>query len=202
VWSELYTRSPDNPRAKFSGNPGAVIRNEKKSPPAIDVMRIHPSLDIINYESGLFSISWAKHVSPVTYFFRLYDAGTNSLVFIDSTTGNTISVKRFIKFIKRGAGYTWTVDSRDAVSDQSREFNYHTAGTTNKMISEFTDSNDLAEDEGSRYFRFAFMMEQRHFMADAYLYYKKAVQASPGMKWYQEKLNEFESDLLLGKYSK
>ena len=100
--------------------------------------------------------------------------------------------------MKPGRKYTWTVSSDGARPDRPRALVFHPAGSTKKMVDDFNFVE--AEDRGTRFFRIAFLLEERQFLADAYLYYKRAVHASPGMNWYREKLDEFESDFQLGKY--
>ena len=50
------------------------------------------------------------------------------------------------------------------------------------------------EDSAAKYFRIGYMLEQRHYLADAYLHYKKAAQAAPETGVYRDKLLRFKSE--------
>ena len=66
--------------------------------------------------------------------------------------------------------------------------NYLSAESKDKFIISIEQAIDIPEDEATRFFRVAYLLERNHYLADAYIYYQKAAKANPSMILYRDKL--------------
>ena len=66
-----------------------------------------------------------------------------------------------------------------------------------KLLKTFSESSNAFEQEGARLFREAFLLEQAHFLADAYAYYQKAATLQPDVELYAVTLKAFKKDYQL-----
>ncbi len=194
IWNEMYTRSPEHAQDEKGVN--AVTRS-----PAPDIfysnrikIEFSPGLDTLNYVSGDFPLSWTSYSYDGKYLFRLYDVKTGKLLYKDSLYRSFISTSKFKELLVPGNRYAWTVSAPRAGIIKKRILNYIPVIAFEKYLSDLQQPMDIPEEEGAQQFRIGFMLEQRHYLAEAYTWYKKAMEADPAMEIYRDKLLRFKSD--------
>ena len=52
----------------------------------------------------------------------------------------------------------------------------------------------IPEDSASQYFRIAFLLEKKHYLADALTWYQKATLADPSIEAYRDKFIRFRNE--------
>ena len=198
IWSEFYTRSKEYQDEQKDKNVSAVTRSDAprryKSNPKKIKIEFSPGLDTLNYASGNFPLSWTCYDYSGKYFFTLYEATTGREVYKDSLHRSFIPVEKFIALLEKGKRYSWTVTAPNASVIRKRILNYVTAESTEELTRGFEASMNIPEDSATKYFRIGYMLEQRHYLAEAFLHYKKAVQANPAIGVYSDKLLRFKSE--------
>ena len=63
-----------------------------------------------------------------------------------------------------------------------------------ELLKTLNAPEDAYEHDAARYFRQAFLLEQAHFLAEAYTYYQKAVSLQPQTELYTATLKSFKKD--------
>jgi len=62
------------------------------------------------------------------------------------------------------------------------------------VLASFEQSGPELETEAAKAFRVGFMLEQAHYLAEAYTYYKKATTLDPNVLVYKSTLESFKKD--------
>ncbi|MEO7924700.1 MAG: hypothetical protein ABIR30_13545 [Chitinophagaceae bacterium] len=197
IWSEFYTRSPEHKEEEERLAVNAVTRSP--SPIVFNPNRIriefNPGLDTLNYTGVDFPLSWTCYDYSGKYSFKLYDLKTGKAIYKDSLHRSIINTSQFGHLLQEGKKYAWTVSAPKAATVKKRILNYIRPATLEKFVDDLKlISADIPEEEGARYFRIAYMLEQHHYLAEALAYYKKATETAPEMEVYRDKLLRFKSD--------
>jgi tetratricopeptide (TPR) repeat protein len=198
IWSELYKRSDEYKEGNL-----AVIRGDEpykadSYPDDWVIVDFNRGLDTINYASGNFPLAWTCYDCNGRYQFRLYTSKDRRLVFKDSVIASEIMMSRFSIKLKPGISYAWTITNKAKTGVIRRRI---LNVVPEKKLADFIESIKnivgVEEDSASQYFRIGFLLEKKHYLADAYSYYKKAVVADPESLLYRDKLAGFTFDFHL-----
>lgn len=201
IWDQLYVRSDEYKREHIEAT-ASVVRGEPTEPGNDSLeMKLYLALDTVCYSSGNFLLSWLPgNDYKGKYYFKLVDVNDNRKVYDDSIRGNTLPLQKLKKQMKPGHYYAWETSAKQTGWVAGGTINYLSPQTVKNRI--LTIQNDIVvpEDLAARHFRTAFLLEQEHFLADAFIYYQKAAKAGPGIKLYSDKLGEFKKQFQLSKY--
>jgi len=196
IWNEFYTHSPEYQQDQNTSALGAVTRS-----PAQDVFNprkvnisFNQGLDTLNYTNGDFPLSWTCYNYSGKYTFRLYETRTGKLLYKDSVQRSFISISKFKNLLEAGKRYYWTATAPRAGKIKKRVLNYLESNKVEQFINELPNNEDIPEDSAAKYFRIGYMLEQRHFLADAYTYYKKAAETAPDITMFADKLLRFRNE--------
>jgi hypothetical protein len=189
IWNELTKSkgSPEKNRKAFMANVGAVPRS-------INNIWIDPKLDTVNYVSGTIPLSWKSYVDAEKFEFRLYDKeGAEEPVYKKTTEKKNVPVSDLLKVIEPGKSYWWTAAVKDETNDERKYLRYW----TKEEYADFYNSikhGDAAETDAERNFRLGFILEEAHFLAEAYQHYLKATQLAPDNPTYRFVFMSFKKD--------
>jgi hypothetical protein len=194
IWSEMYARSPEHSEEEKGVN--AVTRS-----PAPDIfnpgrirIEFNRGLDTLNYAGGDFPLSWTCYDYNGKYVFKLYDAKSGKLIYKDSLTRSLIRVSKFNHLLVPGKRYSWSISTPRTGVSKRRILNYIPAIAFEKYMTGLQEPVGIPEETSARQFRIGFMLEQRHYLAEAYTWYKKAVETDPAMELYRDKLLRFKNE--------
>jgi len=199
IWEQLYMRSEDF-KKNNSGDIAAVVRNEAPVRGEDDMeILFEEALDTVYYATGYFPLSWktSKDYSG-RYYFRLYDTKSRKIVYMDSVAGSTLGIEILKRYMKPGSTYQWSVATKKTGEYTAGVLKYFYVNTITKQIVSFQKAVDVPEDAAARYFRVAYLLQNGHYLADAFNYYQKAVKASPAEEFYKEMLLEFKKTFQIG----
>ncbi len=201
IWEQLSLQNNGYKKNK-SGDIGAVSKNEAPIRGEDDMeILFNEQLDTVCYATGNFPLSWkTSSVYRGKYFFRLADTKTGTIIFSDSMASSSIRIDLFKRRMKIGGAYQWSVATKLTGVYAAGVINYVSPKTVSQQIIIFQKAIDVPEDIAARYFRTAYLLQQNHYLADAYLYYQKAVNAAPDVIFYKEQLNMFEKEFQLQKF--
>ena len=190
VWAQMTKSggSPGSNRKAYMNTVGAVSRS-------INNIWIDPRLDTINYSGGDFPLSWKSYSEAKDFEFLLYNADNISTPFFSTNISKLkIPIKDIIGKIKPGISYFWTAAVKGEENEEIKVFNYVTKETFNSELESIKSQGTSFEAPAEQAYRIAFMLEDKHYLSEAYQYYTKAAAADPTNVLYRSTLMSFKKD--------
>ena len=191
VWASM-TKSTGNPgsnRKAYMNTVGAVSRG-------INNVWIDPRLDTVNYYSGDFPLSWKSYTEAKEFEVLLYNKDNISTPFYSTTVLKlkipipdlTVASK-----IKPGNSYYWTAAIKGEENDELKVLNYVTKEDFDKFLATLISTASF-EAPAEQAYRLGFMLEDAHYLSDAYRYYVKAASLDSNNVLYRSTLMSFKKD--------
>ena len=189
IWSELTKSkgSPEKNRKNYMANVGAVSRG-------INNVWIDPKLDTINYVSGTIPLSWKSYTDAEEFEFKLFDAANNnSLVLSKTTKKKHIDISGLLGKIQPGKSYQWSAMIKGEENEERKILTYWTKEKYTEYYNSIKNS-EASESESEKQFRLGFVLEEAHFVAEAYNHYLKATQLASDNPLYRFVFMSFKKD--------
>lgn len=190
VWAQMTksSGSPGSDRKAYMSTVGAVSRS-------INNVWIDPRLDTVNYSEGDFPLSWKSYAEAKEFEFTLYSADNLSDPIYKSTVSKLkIPVPNFVSKIKPGNTYFWTAAIKGEENDELKVFNYVSTATFNEVLDRLKKQSTAGEGAAEEAYRIAFMLEDGHYLSEAFQYYTKAATLDPANVLYRSTLMSFKKD--------
>jgi len=96
--------------------------------------------------------------------------------------------------MKQGNSYFWTASVKGEENDELKILNYVTKETFNKILETIQKQGTSFEAPAEQAYRIGFMLEDAHYLAEAYQYYTKAATLDPVNVLYRSTLMSFKKD--------
>lgn len=188
VWSEMTKSkgSPEKNRKNYMSNVGAVSRS-------INNVWIDPKLDTVYYVSGTIPLSWKSYTDAEEFEFKLFDAETNALVLSKNTKKKHIDVSELLGKIQPGKSYHWSAMIKGEENEERKFFTYQTKEKYNEFFNGIKNP-PAPESDSEKEFRLGFVLEEAHYVAEAYNHYLKATQLAPTNSLYRFVFMSFKKD--------
>lgn len=192
VWAQMTqpSGSPGSNRKAYMNTVGAVERG------GVNNVWIDSRLDTVNYSSGdEFPLSWKSYAEAKEFDFFLFSS--DNLIeplFKTTVTKLKIPVAEFEKKMKAGSTYYWTAAVKGEENDDLKVFNYVDQTVFNDVVSMIRRQAAAYEAPAEEAFRIGFMLEDAHYLADAYQHYVKAATLDPTNVLYRSTLMSFKKD--------
>ncbi|MES1215682.1 MAG: hypothetical protein ABUT20_09200 [Bacteroidota bacterium] len=189
VWNEMTKSkgSPEKNRKNYMANVGAVSRS-------INNVWIDPKLDTLNYVSGTIPLSWKSYTDAEEFEFKLYDDGNNGREIISKTIKKKhIDISDLLDKIQPGKTYHWSAMIKGEENEERKFLAY----MTKEKYAEYFNSiknGEASESESEKEFRLGFILEENHFIVEAYNHYLKATQLAPANTLYRSVFMSFKKD--------
>lgn len=190
VWTQLTTKpgTPEKNRKAFMSNVGAVSRS-------INNIWIDPRLDTFNYVSGNFPLSWKSYAEAEDFQFQLYEKlKSKKPIYTFETKNKVVTVKQIEKIMEPGKTYFWTAVVKDQENDDRKIINVYKQADYKEVLEGLGKTEAGYENEAEKAFRLAFLLEEAHFLYEAYTHYQKAVKNRPDVNIYKTTLDAFKKD--------
>lgn len=190
VWAQMteHSEAPGSNRRAFMNTVGAVSRS-------INNIWIDPKLDTLNYSSGEFPLSWKSYADAKDFDFTIYNSSNVTEPIFKTTVGKLkIPVTSFTAKLKPGTSYLWTAAVKGEENDEMKVFNYVSAATFNQVLADIKKQVTAGEGSAEEAYRTAFMLEDAHYLSEAYQYYSKAATLDPTNVLYRSTLMSFKKD--------
>jgi hypothetical protein len=191
VWSQMTKSggSPGSDRKKFMNTVGAVSRS-------VNNIWIDPRLDTVNYAGGDFPLSWKSYADAKEFEFSLYNGGgtASAPAFKTTVTRLKIPIPSFASKIKPGNSYLWTAAVKGEQNDEMKVLNYVSKETYDELLTNLKATAGTFENAAEEAYRIAFMLEDAHYLSEAYQYYSKAATLAPDVPLYRSTLMSFKKD--------
>lgn len=192
VWAQMTQSngSPGSNRKAYMNTVGAVERG------GVNNVWIDPRLDTLNYSAGgEFPLSWKSYAEAKEFDFFLYSSDNISEpIYKTSVSKLKIPVGDFEKKMKPGKTYYWTAAVKGEENDDLKVFNYVQEASYNDVVAVIRRQAAAFEAPAEESYRIAFMLEDAHYLAEAYQYYLKAATADPTNVLYRSTLMSFKKD--------
>jgi hypothetical protein len=190
VWAQMTksSGSPGSNRKAYMNTVGAVSRS-------INNVWIDPRLDTLNYSSGEFPLSWKSYADAKEFEFSLYsNANTSEPAYKTEISKLKIPISAFQSKIKPGNTYYWTAAVKGEENDELKVLNYVTKESYDAVLKNFKSQGPATEDPAAQAYRLAFMLEDAHYLSEAYQHYTKAATLAPDNVLYRSTLMSFKKD--------
>ena len=191
VWNQMTSHgegSPGSNRKMFMTTVGAVSRS-------VNNIWIDPRLDTINYVNGDFPLSWKSYSDENEFEFTLYkNSGGITPQYKTVIRKMKIAIPSLASQLKPGNTYYWTSAVKGEQNDELKVLNSISKESFEKMLTEMKAAGLSYESEAEQAYRVAFMLEDTHYLAEAYKYYLKAAALKPDMMLYRSTLMSFKKD--------
>ena len=189
VWTEL-TKSkgtPEKNRKNFMSNVGAVSRR-------IDNVWVDPRLDSVNYVSGTIPLSWKSYTEADEFEFKLFDETGNKVVLAKTTKKRHVDISELSKIIQVGKIYYWNAKIKAEPDTDDRKYLRYVPKDEYTAFYNSIKKHEAAETEADANFRLGFILEETHYVAEAYYHYLKATQLDPTNPLYRFTFMSFKKD--------
>lgn len=191
VWSQM-TKSGGNPgsdRKKFMNTVGAVSRS-------VNNIWIDPRLDTVNYSGGDFPLSWKSYADAKEFNFSLFNSNNaeSTPAFSTIVSKLKIPIPNFSPKIKPGNTYFWTAAVKGEQNNELKVLNYVSKENFDQLLKNLKDNAGTFENAAEESYRIAFMLEDAHYLSEAYQYYSKAATLAPDVPLYRSTLMSFKKD--------
>ncbi len=191
VWASMTksTGSPGSNRKAYMNTVGAVSRG-------INNIWIDPRLDTVNYTSSDFPLSWKSYTDAKEFEVLLYNKDNISTPFYSTiVTKLKIAVPDLVVAgkIKPGNSYYWTVAIKGEENDDLKVLSYVSKADFDKFLATLTGTTSF-EAPAEQAFRLGFMLEDAHYLSEAYRYYSKAATLDSNNVLYRSTLMSFKKD--------
>lgn len=192
VWASM-TKSTGNPgsnRKAYMNTVGAVSRS-------INNVWIDPRLDTINYYSGDFPLSWKSYTDAKEFEVFLYnktDIGTPFYSVFVTKMKVPVSDLVVANKIKPGNSYYWTAAIKGEENEEIKVLNYVSKEDFDKMLAKIKSTGSSFEAPAEQAYRLGFMLEDAHYLSEAYQQYSKAATLDSGNVLYRSTLMSFKKD--------
>jgi len=192
IWSELTKSkgSPEKNRKQYMANVGAVSRG-------IDNVWIDPRLDTVYYVSGTIPLSWKCYTDAEEFDFKLYnEENATNPVLTKTIKKKHVLVSDLLNTIQPDHAYWWTAMEKGGANNDTRKYlKYWTKEDYNNFYTNIKKPRDIAnETEAEMNFRLGFVLEEAHFLAEAYQHYLKATQLAPTVPLFRSVFMAFKKD--------
>jgi len=191
VWNQMThtSSSPGSNRKAFMNNVGAVTRD-------VYPVWIDPRLDTVNYTGSDFPLTWKCFSDVKEFQFLLYNPDNlDKAIFTKMVDKVKIPISS-IQIIKPGNSYRWVSFLKDqpAETPMYRVLNYVTKEQYEKVLNAIKAQGAPGESPAEQAYRVGFLLEDAHYLAEAYQYYTKANTLDPNNGLYFSTLMLFRKD--------
>ena len=196
VWAQM-TKSSANPgsnRTAYMNTVGAVARGGKNG---INNVWIDPKLDTVNYSgaSSTFPLSWKSYADAEEFEFSLYTSDNIVTPFYSIFLKKLKTpINDFAAKVKPGNMYYWTAAIKGEENDDLKVLNYVSKETYNAVLANIKTIKPAVETPAEEAYRTAFMLEDAHYLAEAFQYYTKASTLDSTNMLYRATLMSFKKD--------
>jgi uncharacterized protein involved in tolerance to divalent cations len=189
VWASMTKSSgdPGSNRKAYMNTVGAVSRS-------INNIWIDPRLDTINYCSGEFPLSWKSYADAKTFDFNLFSSDNISEPFYKTAVSKLkIPITEFSKKMVVGKSYFWTAAITGEENDELKVLNYVSKENFDKLLAKLKEVASF-EAPAEQAYRLGFMLEDAHYLSEAYQHYMTAAKLDSQNVLYRSTLMSFKKD--------
>lgn len=191
VWAQMTksSGSPGSNRKAYMNTVGAVSRG-------LPNVWVDSRLDTINYSGGTFPISWKSYEEAKEFDFKLYTYDNVSTPIYSTVIKDKkkIDISSFVDKMKPGNSYFWAASIKGEESEEYKTLNYVTKDDFEQVENKLKSQGASFEAKAEQAYRMGFMLEDAHFLSEAFQYYSKAATLDSTNALYRSTLMSFRKD--------
>lgn len=190
MWSEFTKEhgTPEKNRKNYMANVGAVGRGD------INNVWVDPRLDSVNYVSGTIPLSWKAYTEAEEFDFKLYDDSKTKVLLAKTVKKKHVDISELLKLIQPGKIYYWSATVKGEPENQDRKYLHYVTKDNYVSFYNSVKQHDAAETDAEMNFRLGFVLEENHYIAEAFNHYMKATQLDPTNSLYRFTFMSFKKD--------
>ena len=190
MWSEFTKEhgSPEKNRKNFMANVGAVSRG------GVNNVWVDARLDTVNYVSGTIPLSWKSFVETEEFEFRLYGENKTNALLKKDVKKKHVDISDILKQIQPGKVYYWNATVKGEPENEARHYLHYVTKDEYQAFFNSIKNGEASESDAEMNFRLAFVLEENHYIAEAYNHYLKATQLDPTNNLYRYTFMSFKKD--------
>jgi hypothetical protein len=190
MWSEFTKEhgTPEKNRKNYMANVGAVGRGD------INNVWVDPRLDSVNYVSGTVPLSWKAYTEAEDFDFKLYDDSKTKVLLAKTVKKKHVDISELLKLIQPGKIYYWSATVKGEPENQDRKYLHYVTKDNYVSFYNSVKQHDAAETDAEMNFRLGFVLEENHYIAEAFNHYMKATQLDPTNSLYRFTFMSFKKD--------
>ena len=169
-------------------NVGAVGRGD------INNVWVDPRLDSVNYVSGTIPLSWKSYTEADDFDFKLYDDSKTKVLLAKPVKKKHVDISELLKLIQPGKVYYWSATVKGEPENADRKYLRYVTKDNYVAFYNSIRQHDVPESEAEMNFRLGFVLEENHYIAEAYNHYLKATQLDPANSLYRFTFMSFKKD--------
>lgn len=190
VWAQMTksSGSPGSNRKAYMSTVGAVSRG-------VNNIWVDPRLDTINYSGGEFPLSWKSYSEAKDFTFSLFNSGNIVDPFYTTNVSKLkISITSITSKLKTGESYFWIAAVKGEENEERKVLNYVSKETFTALLENIKKQGAQFEAPAEQAYRIGFMLEDAHYLSEAYQYYSKAATLDATNPLYRSTLMSFKKD--------
>jgi hypothetical protein len=190
MWSEFTKEhgTPEKNRKNYMANVGAVGRGD------INNVWVDPRLDSVNYVSGTIPLSWKAYTEAEEFDFKLYDDSKTKVLLAKTVKKKHVDISELLKLIQPGKIYYWSATVKGEPENQDRKYVHYVTKDNYVSFYNSVKQHDASETDAEMNFRLGFVLEENHYIAEAFNHYMKATQLDPTNSLYRFTFMSFKKD--------
>ena len=190
IWSEFTKAhgSPEKNRKNYMANVGAVGRGD------INNVWVDPRLDSVNYVSGTIPLSWKAYTEAEEFDFKLYDDSKTKVLLAKTVKKKHVDISELLKLIQPGKIYYWSATVKGEPENADRKYVHYVTKDNYVSFYNSVKQHDASETDAEMNFRLGFVLEENHYIAEAFNHYMKATQLDPTNSLYRFTFMSFKKD--------
>jgi hypothetical protein len=192
VWASMTksSGSAGSNRKAYMNTVGAADRG------GVNNVWIDRRLDTVNYSGGeMFPLSWKSYAEAKDFEFSLYSSDNISTpIYTNILDKLKIPISSFAKKMNTGSSYYWTAAIKGEENDDLKVLNYVSKETFNTVLQTIIKQGAAFEAPAEQAYRIAFMLEDAHYLSEAFQYYTKAASLDSQNVLYRSTLMSFKKD--------
>lgn len=195
IWGQMYIYSPEHKEEQRKKSELAVVRGEEPvvANKKVAKLEFKKGMDTVHYDGNNFPLSWNGINYNKPYVFNLYDTKGKTIYSL-TTRYSYIPIDSFRHVLAEGNNYRWSVSAKGLPVSRKRVLKYIPKEKAAAYLEKVMQPLPFEEDTAASYYRRAFLLEKAHYLAQALLWYEKAMQADPEMDLYRDQYIRFSND--------
>jgi hypothetical protein len=167
---------------------GAVGRGD------INNVWVDPRLDSVNYVSGTIPLSWKSYTEADDFDFKLYDDSKTKVLLARAVKKKHVDISELLKLIQPGKVYYWSASVKGEPENEDRKYLRYVTKDNYVAFYNSVKQHDVPESDAEMNFRLGFVLEENHYIAEAYTHYLKSTQLDPANSLYRFTFMSFKKD--------
>lgn len=201
LWGQIYSNSADH-KLENHESTMAVTRGEGKKQRRGPlgkhrVIDFSKAMDTVKITGRDFQLCWNCFDGDAFYQFKLYDKDGLHQIWSDSTDVTFISTSGFHALLQEGSIYKWNITAPDADFIRKRVIKKVSQAEIDSLVQQLEGEEIPGEDKASNYFRIAYVLERKHYLAEAWSFYTLAREADKTNPIIKKELTRFLNEFYL-----